>query len=252
MIDRLRRRHRAYHELISEVVSGAAPAATRDRLEAHLATCDACRERFSEEQALRKTLRSLPAIEPPRSLRLTPAMVTPPAARARAVPAPLLFAARGIAAVSVGLFAVVAVLSATVGDVDDVVTPAANDIGTVYGQIESAPAEPAAESTPVPTPAPDVAPPPPGGAIGAGATDQPPTPEPRAPATGAEKTVPAAEPDAPADSARTLAGPADAITPAAETVQDPASRWPLLASAAFALLALVALAGVEIARRRRT
>jgi anti-sigma factor RsiW len=251
MIDRLRRRHRAYHELISEVVSGAATAATRDRLEAHLATCDACRERFSEEQALRKTLRSLPAIEPPRSFRLTPAMVTPPAPRARAVPTPLLFAARGIAAVSVGLFAVVAALTATVGDVDDVVAPAANDIGPAFGQIESAPAEPAAESTPVPTPAPDVAPPPPGGAIGAGAIDQSPTPEPRAPATGAEKTVPA-EPDAPADGLRTLAGPADAITPAAETLQDPAPRWPLLASAAFALVAVAALAGVEIARRRRT
>lgn len=269
MIDRLFRRHRAWHARITDAVSGRADEASLRRLDEHVARCAACRARLDEERALRAALRALPLREPSRSLRLTPAMLeapTPAPARA-AVPGPLLLGARGIAAAAVAAFAVVAVLAVTAPRGEDAAPLASREhagdaMAPLAAPDDGDTAGGAATVAPfavTPEPTPGLAPPPTGGA-GASGSGRSPGPE-----TTAEPAVPATGPGAPADDAgggevRTTAAPDDAAGKEAPAVAlaEPGESgragppgWLLVAAGAAAALALAALATLEIARRRQ-
>lgn len=268
MIDRLLRRHRAWHALITDAVSGRADDASLRRLEAHTARCAACRARLEEERALRAALESLPLRQPSRSFRLTPAMLEGPRPVPRgAVPRPLLLGARGLAAAAVAAFAVLAVLTVAAPGSDDsaslasreraedaaapMAAPSGGDIAG--GAATMAPFAVTPESTP------GLAPPPTGGA-GASSSDRSPGPEP-----APEPAAPAAEPGASAGDAggevRTTAAADDAAAgkaaPAAagaefrEPGRSGPPGWLLVAAGAAAALALASLAALEIARRRQ-
>jgi hypothetical protein len=252
MIDRVFRRHRRWHDLLTDVVSGRASPGRREAFERHLAACDACRTRFEGQQAIHAALGGLPLLEPSRSLRLTPAMLEPSRRPAPSpLPAPLVLAVRGIAAAAVALFAAVAVLMlADTPDRDTVSTaPAEGPAGAGLMSTEAAdgaPVAPLAVPSPEPTSTAGVAAPPNGGASGAAATvPGGVTPAPQAtarPAPGARAAGPPA-PKAVGDGE----GPAAAAR--SETGE---ARWPLYAAGAVAALTLAALAGVELLRRRRT
>jgi len=263
MIDRIFRRHRRWHDLLTDVVSGRASPGRREAFERHLAACDACRTRFEGQQAIHAALGGLPLLEPSRSLRLTPAMLEPSRRPAPSpLPAALVLAVRGIAAAAVALFAAVAVLMlADAPDRDTVSTaPAEGPAGAGLMSTEAAddaPVAPLALPSPEPTTIAGVAPAPAGGATGAGATELPAfTPAADAAAHGSE----AAPRDAPASpAAGRSADPAapkavgDGEGPAAAARSETGeARWPLYAAGAVAALALAALASVELLRRRRT
>lgn len=268
MIDRFLRRHRAWHALITDAVSGRADDASLRRLEAHTARCAACRARLGEERALRAALESLPLRQPSRSLRLTPAMLEGPRPAPRAaVPRPLLLGARGLAAAAVAAFAVLAVLTVAAPGSDDsaslasreraedaaapMAVPPGGDIAG--GAATMAPFAATPESTP------GLAPPPTGGA-GASSSDRSPGPEP-----APEPVAPAAEPGASAgdaggevrttaaadDAAAGKAAPAAAGAESREPGRSGPPGWLLVAAGAAAALALASLAALEIARRRQ-
>ncbi len=76
--------HRPDTEALSALLDARLDAARSATLDAHAATCDACRARFAELRAVRDSLRAMPAAETPRSFRLRAADVE----RARPVAAP--------------------------------------------------------------------------------------------------------------------------------------------------------------------
>ncbi len=259
MTDRLFRRHRAWHALITDAVSGRADEASRQRLDAHVARCDACRTRLEDERRLRAALQSLPLREPSRSLRLTAAMLEHPRAAPsrRAAPGPvLLLAARGIAAAAVAAFAVVALLAlaspaddggsaslASREQAEDTVAPMA-----APSEGESADhAAPLAPFAATPGAPPGLASPPAGG--GAPNSD-------RSPDAGGPSGDTAADhgEDRVADGSKPGEA-AENAQPAAARSGGPAEgsrvpSWLLLATGAAAAAALAALAGLEIARRK--
>ena len=263
MIDRIFRRHRRWHDLLVDVVSGRASAGGREAFNRHLAACDACRTRFEGQQAIRAALRELPLLEPSRSLRLTPAMLEPSRRPAPSpLPAPLILGVRGIAAAAVALFAAVAVLTlADTPDRDTVSTaPADGPAGVGLMSTEAAddaPVAPLAEPSPGPTSTAGVGPPPNGGASGAAATAPVGvTPAPQPAAAGEAPPPDASASPAPGERAADTTAPkagGDALgPPAASRSETTEARWPLFASGALAVLALVTLAAVELRRRRRT
>jgi hypothetical protein len=263
MIDRIFRRHRRWHDLLTDVVSGRASPGRREAFERHLAACDACRTRFEGQQAIHAALGGLPLLEPSRSLRLTPAMLEPSRRPAPSpLPAPLVLAVRGIAAAAVALFAAVAVLMlADTPDRDTVSTaPAEGPAGAGLMSTEAAdgaPVAPLAVPSPEPTSTAGVAAPPNGGASGAAATAPVGvTPAPQPAAAGAASPQDASASPAPGERAAGPPAPkavGDGEGPAAAARSETGeARWPLYAAGAVAALALAALAGVELLRRRRT
>lgn len=101
MIDRLLsavRRHPPAADL-SARLDGALPAGRSDRIDAHLAGCDRCRQRFGELSAVRRLLSDLPPATAPRSFRLSPGAVRAPAAGPPRRPFPALQLASAVAAV---------------------------------------------------------------------------------------------------------------------------------------------------------
>lgn len=60
-------------DALLDYAEGASPDAAR--IEAHLASCQRCRDRVAAARELRHALRSLGEVEPPRSFRLTSAML---------------------------------------------------------------------------------------------------------------------------------------------------------------------------------
>ncbi|HXF50385.1 MAG TPA: zf-HC2 domain-containing protein [Dehalococcoidia bacterium] len=73
-------------DALLDYAEGASPDAAR--IEAHLATCERCRDSVAAMREMRRALRSLGEVEAPRSFRLTPAMVerTPRRAPGRTYP----------------------------------------------------------------------------------------------------------------------------------------------------------------------
>jgi hypothetical protein len=263
MIDWLFRRHRRWHDLLTDVVSGRAAPAERDAFDRHLAACDACRTRFEGQQAIRGALRGLPLFEPSRSLRLSPAMVeasNPPARPPGRSPVVLI--TRVAAAAAVALFAAVAVL--TLADTPDrgsvSTAPADGPAGVGLMSTEAAddaPVAPLAAPSPAATSTAGVGPPPNGGVSGAAATAPVGvTPAPQPAAAGEAPPRNASASPAPGERAADTTAPkagGDALGPAAASRSETEeARWPLFASGALAVLALVALAAVELRRRRRT
>ncbi len=254
MIHRLVRRHQQFHRLITDALAGAASPADRARLDAHLARCAACRERFAEEEHLVQLLHAAPPLQPSRSLRLTPAMVARPARRPP-LPAPVLVLTRAAAAASVALFAVVASLTLLSGDDPGNPGTAAKDAEfTTLGAPEVTEGPPDVAPSPLAEPEPGVAPAPGGGATGAGATPALPGSPPDEPSIAAD-TGGLAPGDTPAPAAD-LHRSGDTAEP--ERVADPLrdrqqseSRWPLAATGTLAVAALAALVTVETYRRRR-
>lgn len=268
MIDRLFRPHRRWHRLISDAVTGECSPSDAARLEAHLAGCPACRNRLEEERELQRSLRALPLLAPSRSLRLTPAQVAAPAPARPArpgVPPALVYGARGVAAAAVLLFAAVATVTLTGDSGEDRVSTAARDADAGVTLMSTEAPEAAATDTgaplasPVaePTPVPGVASPPPGGAVGAGATEGPGA-FPVTPGPAGEPQAPAAPGEAEATGKRAgddaRGGEPSVVTFAAGPAGEPREarpRWPLFAAGAFAAAALTALGAVEFSRRRR-
>jgi len=96
------------HELLSAWLDHELPASERAHVEAHLASCAACRREAEEIAALRSALAALPLHQPPRSFRLT----TEQARAARTAPSPgtivrLLPAVRALSIAAVMAFFIV-------------------------------------------------------------------------------------------------------------------------------------------------
>lgn len=90
-------------EQLSAYLDGQLPPAARSRLERRLARDPQLQKTFDELRAVKTRLSQLPAVEPPRSFTLTPAMVGASARRSPSL-LPALYWATAVAAV---LFAVV-------------------------------------------------------------------------------------------------------------------------------------------------
>jgi hypothetical protein len=71
----LLKRHRPDNEALSALLDGRLADRERDALEAHVASCDACRARLDALHRTRDALRSLPQLDAPRSFRLRAADV---------------------------------------------------------------------------------------------------------------------------------------------------------------------------------
>jgi hypothetical protein len=81
-----RRSHQPDIDALSAYTDGRLGTAAGARIEAHLASCEACRDRLAEIEALRSMLRATPEAPAPRSFRLRPADVEAPHARAASPP----------------------------------------------------------------------------------------------------------------------------------------------------------------------
>src|SRR5439155_25392529 len=68
--------HRPDVEALSAYADGRLDAPAAARVEAHLASCGACRARVEGLREVRTMLRSLPEAEPPRSFRIRPLDLT--------------------------------------------------------------------------------------------------------------------------------------------------------------------------------
>lgn len=107
LLDRLRRRHRPDAAQLSAYIDGRLEPAQRVALEAHLGTCDGCRDRLDGLRAVSTTLRTMPQASVPRSFRLRPPDVELARAPERPVPAaPWLRAMPALSAVALVAFAV--------------------------------------------------------------------------------------------------------------------------------------------------
>ena len=73
-----RSRHPLRDEELSAYVDGQLDAAARARVDAHLETCDACRDGLAELRGLRQALSELPHVPAPRSFALREADISPP------------------------------------------------------------------------------------------------------------------------------------------------------------------------------
>jgi hypothetical protein len=71
------RGHRPDVRLLSEHLDGRLDASSAAALEEHLSACDACSTHLAELRDVRVALSALPAAEPPRSFRLSPAEARP-------------------------------------------------------------------------------------------------------------------------------------------------------------------------------
>jgi anti-sigma factor RsiW len=115
-------------------VDGELMQGDRDRVARHLATCAECDLLAGQLTSVRRMLSSMPEVEPPRSFRLTPAMVAGPARRERPPDGSRFFfrAAQMTTAVAVMALAVVVVLDLSVGDESSnrqLAAPVASDAG---------------------------------------------------------------------------------------------------------------------------
>lgn len=124
-----RRRHPVSEEELSAYLDGELEGARRDRVEAHVEECAACREILGELRSVRQALRDIPRATAPRSFAVREADVHPEAAP-RAVgalgrAAPLL---SGVATAAVVVFGVLVGIDLTGGiqsGADDEAYPAA-------------------------------------------------------------------------------------------------------------------------------
>lgn len=80
----LLRRHRPDNEALSALLDGQLAGRKLDAVQAHVASCDVCRDRLEALRRTREALRALPQAEAPRSFRLRAADVAAPETRRRA------------------------------------------------------------------------------------------------------------------------------------------------------------------------
>ncbi len=76
--DRLRRRQAHVSDILSQYIDGEVTPAERARIEAHLATCEACRRELIQLRRVVSLLHSVPMAPAPRSFALTPRMAPAP------------------------------------------------------------------------------------------------------------------------------------------------------------------------------
>ncbi len=79
MLELLRRRHRPDNESLSALLDGQLAGRQLDAVQAHAASCAACRDRLAALRRTRDALRALPEVDAPRSFRLRAADVAAPA-----------------------------------------------------------------------------------------------------------------------------------------------------------------------------
>jgi hypothetical protein len=272
-------RHRRYARLADAFVDGELGGGDLRRFEAHLPTCARCQSAVASARTLKTSISALPELTPPRSFRLTQAMVAGPAARPARQGAPLyLGLARAGAALSVGAFATVLAISALDSDgqqsADDdaggareiILTGTLAEDASAYSAGSEGAGKSAPESAATSTVEPQIPETTAGGASGAAASPSV-VPSPEPPATGRD---PNATP--PEDAQRSTALDSSAGTPAAGGIaiepvpgsngvtsfepvsvsvedDDGFGAW-IVALGAIAAFAVGALALLEISRRR--
>src|SRR5438093_6966906 len=76
-------KHARFQNNLSAYIDGRLPAPETTALEAHLASCDACRREVDELRGTASALQGLPQMETPRSFAITPRMLERKTAAAR-------------------------------------------------------------------------------------------------------------------------------------------------------------------------
>jgi anti-sigma factor RsiW len=273
-------RHRRYARLADAFVDGELGGGDLRRFEAHLPTCARCQAAVASARTLKTSISALPELTPPRSFRLTQAMVATPATTRQKATTPLyLGLARAGAALSGGAFATVLAVSAfdsnsqqsADGDAaggarEIMLTEAAADDSSAFNASGGDVTKSAPESVATATPQPQIPQPTSGGVSGAAASPSA-VPSPMPPTSGVD---PNATP--PEDSQRSTALDTSAGTPLAggvaiepvpgangvtsfEPVSVPAEdddgfgAWTITLGA-IAAVAVGGLALLEISRRR--
>ena len=271
-------RHRRYARLADAFVDGELGGGDLRRFEAHLPACARCQSAVASARTLKTSIAALPELAPPRSFRLTQAMIASSAPSAPKEKTPLyLGLARAGAALSVGAFATVLAVSAFDSDGQQsadrdagggreiMLTEAAADDSSAFSQADDA-SKSAPESVATPTVEPQLPQTTAGGVSGAAASPLA-VPSPVPPATGLD---PNATP--PEDSQRSTTMDTSAGTPLAGGVaiepvpgangvtsfepvsvsaedDDDFAAW-TIALGAIAAITVGALALLEVSRRR--